>query len=241
VFLFFLVQSAFAISSISDCNLQGWDLSRLPTKNSLHILRERYGKECVAKFTLSPNDPQINEGTRAEIKDPFVLITEQSTVHTFWVMLPSSVKNANTERMVFAQWHDYKIFTPNASRRPPLSMRLHQGQFVFILFNDEISKSKKNKKNGVTLGSVPVRFNQWMKIRVSAKWSATKRGFINANVDGNDVANYFGPIGYKIDTLATYFKMGPYSVNPFDDVVTMYVKNYSREVLFEPPLTQFDK
>lgn len=208
---FFLCSAQGAeVSTLSDCRTRGWDDSRLTRPDSFRLLPDE-NKECYGYFHLSPADGHINNGRRAELRDP-TAYTAGSRVSYRLEFFISKESQGAAKRLVLAQWHDWKDKAGNV-KRPPLSMRLWESKIVFPLFNDEIYDAEPNGW-GKSLAEVPVEFGRWNSLEITALWSAGADGAVTIKLNGSTIADYKGPVGYRSEPLAPYMKFGLYTTHP---------------------------
>ncbi len=227
--LFTVVSLAASVSTITDCSLKGWDASRAVSKDHLKIVRFQQTKQCAAAFYISPKDPKISDGFRSELKDPNYSRAGTTLSYEFTTLIPGSLKNVKKSRLVIAQWHDAKVEGVDV-QRPPFSIRLVDGNFVFPLFNEEIYRQNP-KGLGKNLATIPISYGRWIKWKVVATWSASTKGRLQVWMNGKRIISYTGEIGYPADIWAPYFKMGAYTTKDFSAPITIYHTNYRRREL----------
>ena len=211
-----------APSNLADCTTKGWSTKRLVGPESLRF-EVTEDSSCAARLRVETSDRKINDGHRAELKDPTLVRAGRRVNYTFQLYVPSATRGA-AERLVLAQWHDLKLNGASA-QRPPLSVRLEGNRFVFPLFNQAIWEENP-KGRGLNLASVPAIFDRWVLVRVDARWAADERGFVEISLNDELVASYRGPVGYPADAYAPYFKLGVYTVHPLVKPAEAYFTNY---------------
>jgi hypothetical protein len=226
--VFSVLAFAQEISTLSDCSFKGWDTKRALSKNHLKIVRFSDSNLCGASFSIFPNDKKIKDGFRTEIKDPLYSPAGVSATYEFDSLVPESLKKVRKSRLVIAQWHDAKEGGLPV-QRPPFSIRLVEGNFVFPLFNEKIFRENPSGF-GKNLATVPIVYGSWIRWKIRAKWKADTQGTLEVWMDGKKIIQYQGEIGYPKDIWAPYFKMGAYTTAPFSDPITIYHTNYKRVV-----------
>lgn len=216
------------ISNLAECSTRGWDLSRLVRQESFQLVsRNSELGGCYARMEIVPRDAKINNGHRAELKDPRYLRAGTRTTHSFQLLIPANTRGA-ASRLVLAQWHDAKTGNRDV-QRPPLSLRLEGNQIVFPFFNQKIWE-KNPHGTGVNLAKIPAKFNVWIKIDVEANWAADSTGFVKIYVNDKLVGSHRGAVGYPTDEYSPYFKFGVYTVHPLKKAAVAYFTNYRRSI-----------
>lgn len=216
------------ISNLSDCSTQGWNLKRIKDKSAFGFISSAEG--CQARFAIQANQKKISDGWRAELTDPLLVAPGSELSYEFETYVPSTSKREDLAGFVVAQWHDLGV--PNGEiQRPPVSVRIRGDEMTFELWNSE-HLAIDSTAEGIPLFALKNPFDRWVKIQLKAKWSDDETGFLNLIVDGVPVANYKGPIGYKTDLRSPYFKFGVYTVHPFEGVLEVFHRGYSRQLLF---------
>lgn len=215
--------AASPLATLSDCSLSGWDTSRAANGDSLELATYP-DRSCALWTRISPSDDQINRGHRAEIRDPFVAPVGSLVRYEFDLLVPTTTHGA-TKSLVLAQWHD--VSRRGFIGRPPLSLRLADGQLRAVLFNDAIHAASP-LGSGRTLGQLNARGQRWLRIRASVRWSAGADGAVEISVDGRTLAKYRGPIGYAADPLGPYLKLGVYTVHELRGAADALYRNFRR-------------
>lgn len=224
-----------SISTLSDCgHFNGWNLKRIPKlPHSLTELKvgEHNGDQfCSARFELRETDPQINDGWRSELSDPFIPKVETQMTYGFSTFIPSAgIKGI--EQLVIAQWHDNKL-SGVPSQRPPLSIRIRDNKLVVPIWNNKIHLNLGQSGLGKVIYEIPIPTDRWINFVVDVNWREDNRGFVRLYVDNRLVARYQGPIGYKADITAPYFKIGAYTTRRFIDTqIVVLHTDYTRNIL----------
>lgn len=220
------------ISSLFDCSSEGWSVRRLVAPYSFSLVRLPDLEGCAARFEIRPDENQINEGWRAELRDPLVLEKGSEWQYEFSTYFPKDLAQTGARTIVIAQWHDLKDpGTPE--QRPPFAFRLVGNQLLFSLFNQEIFERTGGVGLGEILNRTSISWDRWYRFRVIARWSATQEGAIDVFVNGQQIVRYRGPVGYPTDRFAPYVKIGAYTVHEFKKPIVLFHTNYQRTILRE--------
>jgi hypothetical protein len=137
---------------------------------------------------------------------------------------------------VFAQWHDLAK-PPFQALRPPVSLRLRDGNIVIPIFNEDVIRLQGIHGPGMVLYSRPAIFDKWIQWRFRIYWQANAKGFLEVWMNDKKIVQYQGALSYLTDLTAPYFKLGIYTTEAFDRPLYVYHTNYKRTYLVR---TRFD-
>jgi hypothetical protein len=203
----------------------------IPKKTDLSVIR----------FEIRPENPEINQGRRAELRDMLDAVTGEEVWYRFSTLVPRDFPKG-APQVVVAQWHE-QLAQGEPSRRPPLAHRLVDGVFIVTLWNDEIYDRSGGKGHGIILFQDPAyTFGSVYEYVYRIVWSPVGQG----NVTGwrrekaclfadpackpghwHRFISYRGPIGYEV-AKGYYFKLGIYTVRPFESPLIVYHRAYQR-------------
>jgi len=195
----------------------------------------------VIRFEIRPENPQINQGRRAELRDMLDAVAGQEVWYRFSTLVPLDFPK-NAPQVVLAQWHE-QLAEGEPSRRPPLAHRLIDGVFIVTLWNDQIYESSGGKGNGIVLFQDPsYALGSVYDYVYRIVWAPVGQGSVTgwrrekacsfaepACKPGrwHRFIAYGGPIGYEV-AKGYYFKLGIYTVRPFTSPLTVYHRAYQR-------------
>jgi peptide/nickel transport system ATP-binding protein len=197
------------------------DKKRVPSPSSLVLENDSL------KFYLHPHERQISDGWRTELADLFLPPVGAKISYTLETKIPANFPKRK-ESIVLAQWHDKKPLGKIA-QRPPLSIRVIEGDLVVILWNDKVWQQTGGEGTGQILYRRPIESDKWMSFEFRIHWSALQDGWIEGYINNQLAFSYSGPIGYEEDTSGSYFKFGLYTTYPFEKPLVVYHRNYSRQ------------
>ena len=203
----------------------------IPKKTELSVIR----------FEIRPENPEINQGRRAELRDMLDAVAGEEVWYRFSTLVPRDFPKG-APQVVVAQWHE-QLAQGEPSRRPPLAHRLVDGVFIVTLWNEETYDRSDGKGHGIILFQDPgYAFGSVYEYVYRIVWSPVGQG----NVTGwrreqacsfADTAckpghwhrfiSYRGPIGYEV-AKGYYFKFGIYTVRPFESPLIVYHRAYQR-------------
>ena len=211
-------------------------------------------------FAIDPNDAQISDGTRAELRDLFEAHNGDEQWYRFSTLLPRNFPSDQAPGVVLAQWHE-RLASGDALR-PPLALRLVGGKFAVTVWNADIYREQAGDGDGATVyrGDVDPRgmINEFV-FRIA--WNANATGGVTAwRRDGcllptprcqagpwQQIIKYAGPIGYP-QAAGYYFKFGVYTTHHFTERLAVYHFGYrsgqsaasigTREAIFLQPASE---
>ena len=214
-----------AVASIPESGIHG---APLPNGETL-----RFGKapdpsnprRQVFAFQLSPDDPNTSGSKRAEIKYGNNIEFDK----TYWVAFKVFVYDWGTLKT-----KDVAIF----------GTQLHSGDnsagyspSLSIVTGGTSGRNFKIQVRGTGLSSYinyaeqPIPFGRWVDFVFKVRQSTGSTGLLQAWMDGNQIVNHSGPIGYKT-AYNDYFKFGYYNWSR--------AFSSSRKVLVRSPLLVAD-
>lgn len=205
-----------------------WNQKRLVDGEAFVIRRNVHGEPWAGCFSISPSDPKISDGLRAELRDLYVASPDEAIQYRFNTYVPAAPVFDGLPRLVLAQWHDRKEDGERA-QRPPLSLRVIDGQLKLMVWNDEVWKQQGPNGDGLVIYSQPVGSKpMWLEQVYKVRWSANGNGRVEVWWNGHRVADYRGAIGYGDDSFGPYFKFGVYTTHALARQVDICHSDYQR-------------
>ena len=180
-------------------------------------------------FQLAYDDPTTSGSKRSEIKFPAVIDTNKIywaafSVYAYdWGGLPSS------ENAMFAM----QLHAGTSGLSPAISVIAGKGGYTWWVDARTSSSSTPTQSNSYSTRSAdqPIRFGRWMDVVVKFKLDPGGSGFVQAWVDGTQIFDHAGGVGYYTGTTKPYFKFGYYNWNSFSG---------TRKVLLRSPVVVAD-
>ncbi|WP_152046944.1 dipeptide ABC transporter ATP-binding protein [Aureimonas psammosilenae] len=203
----------------------GWSTRRLAGAHSAAIQGEivRVGTKAC-RFELRPGE-HVSQGHRAELRDWYNAPLEAETWYGFSTFLPEGFEPPLGTGVVLAQWHDQaKLGEP--SGKPPLALRFRDGRLRFTGAFDEVASA--NPAHPYVFYETAAHIGRWMDFVFRIRWSRYDESTIEAFMDGKPLFDFHGPLGYRNEEKAPYFKLGLYASGPIDERLVAYHDNYSR-------------
>uniref|UniRef100_UPI00357105FC polysaccharide lyase n=1 Tax=Aureimonas endophytica TaxID=2027858 RepID=UPI00357105FC len=210
--------------------LAGWSTRRLAGAHSARVQGEvvRVGTRAC-RFELRPDD-HVSQGRRAELRDWYNAPFDTETWYGFSTLLPADFAPPLGTGIVLAQWHDQaRLGEP--SGKPPLAIRFRDGRLRFTGAFDEVASA--NPAHPHVFHEMPAPLGTWMDFVFRIRWSREGDSAIEAFLNGKPLFSFWGPLGYRNEEKAPYFKLGLYASAAIDAPLVAYHDNYSRGPSFD--------
>lgn len=196
-----------------------WSTKRIETGRFSYV--QNAGRNAL-KVDLHQGDKQAvnSQGIiteRSEISEnPNILLPLGTKVwYRFSFFFPKDFPPLDN-RTVFAQWKQY---APE-DKSPFISFRYINGELSCKIVNSESKNVKNFPKSGDWRDA-------WHQITTNYQLNTNQQGFVHVLVDGEELVNYEGELGYQSDNPLTYFKMGLYR-DQAKPPQTVFFANYCR-------------
>ncbi|MBU2146173.1 MAG: polysaccharide lyase [Alphaproteobacteria bacterium] len=207
-------------------DFSGWSVRRLARPYSAVIQNEvvRVGTKAC-RFEIRKGD-EVSQGLRAELRDWFNAPFDTDIWYGFSTFIPAGFKPPRGVGVVLAQWHDQaEIGDP--SGKPPLAIRYLDGRLRFTgAFAEVASHDPEMRYEFHTIDAIP--HDQWLDFAFRIRWGREGESEIEAFLDGRDLFQFSGPLGYRNQQRGPYFKFGVYASGEIVDPLIAYHDNYSR-------------
>jgi ABC-type glutathione transport system ATPase component len=211
--------------------LDGWSVRRLSGPHSARVQSEvkRVGSKAC-RFELRPGD-HVSQGLRAELRDWYNPPHETPVWYGFSTLLPESFAPPFDTGVVLAQWHDQAALG-DPSGKPPLAIRYLDGGLRFTGAFDAVASSDPAERYVFHRMPAPP-LGSWMDFAFKILWSRHGTSTIEAFLGGKPLFSFSGPLGYRNEAKAPYFKLGLYASGPIDVPLVAFHDNYSRGKSFD--------
>jgi hypothetical protein len=192
------------------------------------------GKQALA-FQLSPSDPVTSGSKRSEFEFPANVQMDK----VYWVAYSAYVYDWGTlpsgdESLFGTQVHSSRT---DLGLSPAFTVATFDGRTMRISVQYSNSSSPTTG-NTVTIKypdwaqpGIAIPFGRWVDFVFKFRESTSSSGFLQAWIDGTQVVNYSGRLGYDTPGYLDYFKFGYYNWSSF---------NSSRKVLLRSPIAVQD-
>jgi len=180
-------------------------------------------------FQLGPNDPVTSGSHRSEIEFPAVVELNK----TYWIAMSLYVFDWGTlssgdEALFGAQVHSGNS---NLGLSPSFSMVSYgsKGGRTLQIFRTYANGSNPSSSNEVMYRypEIPIRFGRWMDFVFKFRHATDSSGLLQVWMDGEQIVDYRGPLGFNTPGYRDYAKFGYYNWGNYDS---------SRKVLVRSPI-----
>jgi hypothetical protein len=189
----------------------------------------RPGRKALA-FQLSPDDPATSSSKRAEIAfqpniDPDKVYWIAFSLYIYdWGSLPRG-----DESLFGTQVHSGD---DSRGLSPSFTMGTFRGN-TFVVAVQHSTSSDPTPRNMVSrkYAETPIPFGRWTDFVFRFRHSQGSEGFLEAWMDGRQIVDYRGPLGFRTPGHRDYAKFGYYNWSSFSS---------SRKVLLRSPVLVAD-
>ncbi|HWI38609.1 MAG TPA: heparin lyase I family protein [Burkholderiales bacterium] len=179
----------------------------------------------VFAFQLGPNDPTTSGSKRSEFEFP----PNVENGKTYWIAFSLNVQDwgslpSGDDALFGTQVHSgdsSKGFSPSFS----LVSYGSSGGRTFQVFRT--SNTSGTSQTMVKYPEIPIRFGQWTEFVFKFRHATDNSGLLQVWMDGQQIVDYSGPIGFNTPGYRDYAKFGYYNWSSF---------NSSRKVLIRAPV-----
>jgi hypothetical protein len=215
---------------IPETGIQG---SRLPNGETLRLgkVADPLNSSLNAfAFQLAPGDTPTSGSYRSEFEfEPTV-----ENGKTYWVAFSVNVQDWGTLLNGDAALFGTQIHSGDSSRgySPSFTLATYGGASggrtfqVFRTYTDSSGSQISYKYS-----EIPIRFGQWTDFVFKFRHSLDGNGLLQVWMDGQQIVDYAGPIGFDTPGYRDYAKFGYYNWSSFDS---------SRKVLVRSPVVVAD-
>jgi len=217
------------VTSIPETGILG---TTLPNGERLRLGKEvdplNASRKALA-FQLGPNDPVTSGSHRSEIEFPQVVELDK----TYWIALSLYIYDWGTlasgdEALFGTQVHSGDS---NRGLSPSFSMVSYgsKGGRTLQVFRTSSTSSDPSTSNQVMVKypEIPIRFGRWMDFVFKFRHSMSSSGLLQVWMDGQQIVDYSGPLGFNTPGYKDYAKFGYYNWGSYDS---------SRKVLVRSPI-----
>jgi hypothetical protein len=210
----------------------GIHYSALPNGETLRLGKVADPLNTLTKvfaFQLAPNDPTTSGSKRSEFEFP----PNVENGKTYWIAVSVYVEDwgslSNGDDALFGtQVHSgdsSKGFSPSFS----LVSYGSSGGRTFQVFRT--SSTGGTSQTMVKYPEIPIRFGQWTDFVFKFRHALDDSGLLQVWMDGQQIVDYAGPIGFNTPGYKDYAKFGYYNWSSFGS---------SRKVLLRSPILVSD-
>ena len=185
-------------------------------------------KKALA-FQIAPNDPTTSGSRRAELRYSGGLSNDRVYWAAFrhyvydWGTLPT-----NDVAIMSMQVHGGNV----AGLSPAVAFYTRGGRNFYVDARGSTASSPSQSTSvSVRSPERPIQFGRWVDFVVKFKLNTSGNGFVQVWMDGTQIWNHTGTVGYNTGTERPYFKFGYYNWTSFQT---------PRKVLLKSPVVVAD-
>jgi hypothetical protein len=183
----------------------------------------------VFQFQLAPNDPSTSGSKRSEIEFPANVVNGK----TYWIAFSVNVQDWGSLSNGDAALFGTQVHSGDSSKgySPSFSFAVYGGPNGGRTFQVFRTSSTGGGQTMVKYPDIPIRFGQWTDFVVKFRHATDNSGLLQIWMDGQQIVDYKGPIGFNTPGYRDYAKFGYYNWSSFDS---------SRKVLLRSPVLVSD-
>jgi hypothetical protein len=185
-------------------------------------------KKALA-FQIAPNDPTTSGSRRAELRYSGGLSNDKVYWAAFrhyvydWGTLPT-----NDVGIISMQVHGGNV----AGLSPAVAFYSRGGRNFYVDARGSTASSPSQSTSvSVRSPERPIQFGRWVDFVVKFKLNTSGKGFVQVWMDGTQIWNHTGTVGYNTGSERPYFKFGYYNWTSFQS---------PRKVLLKSPVVVAD-
>jgi hypothetical protein len=207
-----VINQYISASSIPESGIHGTVLSN---GESLRLGKEtdplNSSRKALA-FQVAPSDPNTSGAKRAELKFPNHVENNQVYWAAFSVYVRDWGTLASTDHALFG----LQVHGGCCDLSPSVAVYSRGGRTFYIDARTSPSNPGSQSTSYSTRSAeYPVPFGRWTDMVFKFKLDPAGNGFLQAWMDGSQIMNYSGPLGYYNDGNKPYFKFGYYNWTSF--------------------------
>lgn len=160
-------------------------------------------------FVLAPTDPNTSGSKRAELKFPENIAIGRVYWAAFGLYIDDwgSVPEGD-DAVLGMQLHS----GGSSGLSPAVKVNVRRGKTFNIDARYSLTNPpKQSTSKSVRSPDIPVTFGKWLDFVFRIRLAVPDGGFVQAWIDGAQVFDYAGPVGYDTPGTKPYFKFGYYN------------------------------
>jgi len=217
------------VRTIPETGIHG---TRLPNGETLRLGKVADPMNPATKvfaFQLAPSDPVTSGSKRSE----FSFAGNIENGKTYWVAVSVNIQDWGTLLSGDAALFGTQIHSGDNSKgySPSFALVTYGGASGGRTFQVFRNYSTGGSQVSYKYPQIPIRFGQWMDFVFKFRHALDSNGLLQVWMDGNQIVDYKGPIGFNTPGYRDYAKFGYYNWSGFDS---------SRKVLLRSPVVVQD-
>jgi hypothetical protein len=201
---------------------------QLPNGETLRLGKVADPYNSAAKvfaFQLAPNDTSTSGSKRSE----FELPPNVTNGNTYWIAFSVNVQDWGTLNNGDAALFGTQVHSGDSSKgySPSFALVTYGGPSGGRTFQVFRTYTSGGSQNTFKYPEIPIRFGQWTDFVFKFRHALDGSGLLQVWMDGQQIVDYSGPIGFDTPGYSDYAKFGYYNWSSF---------NSSRKVLLRSPV-----
>ncbi len=214
---------------IPESGIHGTTLPNGETLRLGKVTDPRDSSRKALAFQVAPNDPKTSGSHRAELRFSPKIANDK----VYWAAFRHYVKDwgsfsSSDTAMIAMQLHGGNV----AGLSPAIAIYSRGGRNFWIDARGSTA-STPSQSNSVSVRSPerPIQFGRWVDFVFKFKLNTSGRGFVQVWMDGQQIWDFKGTVGYNTGSERPYFKFGYYNWTSFTS---------PRKVLLKSPVIVAD-
>jgi hypothetical protein len=206
----------------------GINYTALPNGETLRLGKATDPANTLSKvfaFQLAPGDPSTSGSKRSEIQFP----SNIENGKTYWIAFSVNVQDWGTLPSGDASLFGTQVHSGDSSKgySPSFALVTYGGATGGRTFQVFRNYTTGGSQVSFKYPDIPIRFGQWMDFVFKFRHALDGSGLLQVWMDGQQIVDYSGPIGFNTPGYKDYAKFGYYNWSSFGS---------SRKVLLRSPI-----
>lgn len=200
-----------SMSSMPEPGITGGTLSNGETLRLGKVTDPANGSRKVLQFQVDPSDPTTSGGKRAELsQSPSIEMNK-----VYWMAVSTYVKDWGTLSDADAALFGMQMHSGDNSRSlsPSFGIYTSNGGRSFKVAARWSTSSDPQQGNSqkVYYGDQPMQFGRWVDFVIKFKHNTSGSGYLQVWMDGQQIVNHQGNLGFNTPGFKDYGKFGYYN------------------------------
>jgi hypothetical protein len=179
----------------------------------------------VFEFQLAPNDPSTSGSKRSEFEFSPNIVNGK----TYWIAFSVNVQDWGSLPNGDAALFGTQVHSGDSSKgySPSFALVTYGGATGGRTFQVFRTYTSGGSQSNFKYPDIPIKFGQWTDFVFKFRHALDSSGLLQVWMDGRQIVDYSGPIGFDTPGFKDYAKFGYYNWSSFDS---------SRKVLLRAPI-----
>ncbi len=224
-----VINTYLSANQIPESGIHGTVLSNGESLRLGKVTDPRDSSRKALAFQVAPTDPKTSGSHRAEIKFPSNIQNDK----VYWAAFSHYVQDWGTFPTSDVAMIAMQLHGGNTAGLSPAIAIYSRGGRNFWIDARGSTASSPSQSNSVSVKSPerPIQFGRWVTFVTKFKLNTSGNGFVQVWMDGTQIWNHTGTVGYNTGDARPYFKFGYYNWTSFAS---------NRKVLLRSPVIVAD-